>query len=133
MAKKAQGLPLNLIVLAAIAALILVLVIAFTIGGAGTFFKQIFNRGITAVGDDVDGAKTNCQNWCTQAQQLTTTAAWKASSYCTKTANIDVNKDGAIKNTPTQNELKLKCKESPISISCSTVIGDTDVSETTCI
>ena len=39
---KAQGLPLNFIVVAAITALVLILVIAFTVGGGAPFLCKVF-------------------------------------------------------------------------------------------
>ncbi len=122
--KKAQGLPLNLIVLAVIAALILVLIIAFTIGGAGSFFSKIFKSGTTAVGDETSVVQDACRADCTRAQQSTSTLAWKSTSYCRRISNIDVNGDG---NLSTTGEKGLKCWDSPISVTCSTTIGTTTV------
>ena len=68
MNKKAQSLPLNLIILAIIAALVLVLILAFTIGGAGSIFGKIFQTGTTTIGDSLDTAKTSCQSLCIQAE-----------------------------------------------------------------
>jgi hypothetical protein len=133
--KKAQGLPLNMIVLAVIAALILVLVIAFTIGGAGTFFSKIFKGGITAVGDETSVVQDACRADCTRAQQSVSTVAWKTTSYCTKKANIDRNGDGTLNDTdvPATDEKGLKCWNEPIFVTCSTTIGTTTVSEIECV
>ncbi|MCX6774778.1 MAG: hypothetical protein NTY99_01665, partial [DPANN group archaeon] len=62
---KGQGLPLEFIVIAAISALIIVLVIAFTIGGLGGSFKQI---GISSGGDDMSAVQSACQTACSQFQ-----------------------------------------------------------------
>jgi hypothetical protein len=121
--KKAQGLPLNMIVLAVIAALILVLVIAFTIGGAGTFFGKIFKGGITAVGDETSVVQDACRADCTRAQQSVSTVAWKTTSYCRRTSSIDIDGNGNITDT----EKGLNCWESPISVTCSTTIGTSTV------
>ena len=144
--KKAQGLPLNMIVLAVIAALILVLVIAFTIGGAGTFFGKIFKGGITAVGDETSVVQDACRADCTKAQQSISTAAWKTTSYCRRTSNIDLDGSGKIGgydangaevktigtsadyNANKQQEKGLSCWESPITVTCSTTIGTSTVS-----
>jgi len=125
--KKAQGLPLNLIVLAVMAALILVLVIAFTIGGAGTFFSKIFKGGTTAVGDETSVVQDACRADCTRAQQSVSTLAWKSTSYCRRTSNIDVNGNGNITDTTDSKEKGLKCWDSPISVTCSTTIGTSTV------
>jgi hypothetical protein len=121
--KKAQGLPLNLIVLAVIAALILVLIIAFTIGGAGSFFSKIFKSGTTAVGDETSVVQDACRADCTRAQQSTSTPQWATSSYCRRTANIDLDGNGNL----TATEKGLKCWDTPISVTCSTTIGTTPV------
>lgn len=133
--KKAQGLPLNLIVLAAIAALILVLIIAFTIGGAGAFFSKIFRGGTTAIGDEIDTVRTTCNSLCSQAQTISSAGAWDGTSFCTRTFNIDIDKDGKIGGTtnpadptaikaynsakPAQKEKGIKCHEAPINAKCS--------------
>lgn len=96
MAKRAQGLPLNLIVLAAIAALILVLIIAFTVGGAGSFFGKIFQTSTTAVGDQMETVKTTCNSLCSQAESSTTSNAFTSSSYCSRKFNIDQDGSGKL-------------------------------------
>lgn len=151
--KKGQGLPLNLIVLAAIAALVLVLIIAFTVGGAGAFFGQIFKGGVQAAGQEIDTVRTTCNSLCSQAQQSFTTAAWKSSAYCSRTVNLDFDKDGVLgcpkdsngvynskcATTPTKNaatnqqtEVGLKCKDTEINVACSTTIGGSVIDQTSC-
>ena len=127
--KKAQGLPLNLIVLAVIAALILVLIIAFTIGGAGSFFSKIFKSGTTAVGDETSVVQDACRADCTRAQQSTSIPQWASSSYCRRTANIDINGNGTLET----NENGLKCWSTPLLVTCSTTIGTSSVSEANCV
>jgi hypothetical protein len=100
MAKKGQGLPLSFIVIAAISALILVLVIAFTIGGLGGFFKQINIAG----SDEISVVRSTCSSACTSAQQLSSTVdQFAQSDYCRKTFTVDLDKNGKIttsKETP---------------------------------
>jgi len=125
MAKKGQGLPLNLIVLAAMAALILVLVIAFTIGGAGAFFGKIFRGGVTAVGEEINVVQTTCNSLCQQAQTVSSTVTWKTSQYCRRTFNVDRNGDGVLNQStsdPKANEVGLHCADDPITVSCSASI-----------
>jgi hypothetical protein len=100
---KGQGLPLSFIVIAAISALVLILVIAFTIGGLGGFFKQIT---IAGGGSDLSTVQSACQNACNTAQLSTSSAQFKSSDYCTKTYAIDLNKDGKITSG---NETGLHC------------------------
>ena len=155
MAKKGQGLPLELIVLAAIAAIVLVLIIAFTIGGGSVFFQKIFKGGTSAIGDDLATARNSCNSLCSQAKLATTTSAWSSSSYCKDTFDIDLDKDGDLGgcdissgspgnpledeictggtyNKVGQMEVDLTCYDSDIDVSCSTTIGGDPASEATC-
>ncbi len=145
--KKAQGLPLNFIVLAAIAALVLILIIAFTVGGGAPFLSRIFKSGTTAVGDEIETVKTTCSNLCTQAQTISTTGAWDGTSFCSRKFNVDMDKDGKLGGysatgtaggdynaaTPRQKEKNIKCYESPISASCSVDISTPSGEIKTCI
>ena len=55
---KAQGLPINFIVLAALAILILILAAAFAIGGFGTFKRAL----------SPEAARQQCNTWCSEVQ-----------------------------------------------------------------
>ena len=55
---KSQGLPINFIVLAAVAILILILIVGFVIGG-GTAIERGITPGV---------ARTNCDRWCSDLQ-----------------------------------------------------------------
>ena len=136
--KKAQGLPLNLIVLAAIAALVLVLVIAFTVGGSGTFFGKIYKGGTTAVGDELTVVKSTCTSLCDQAKLATTDAAYKGSSYCKRTFNVDLDSSGATGGFDVNGNVKagdnynakkamergLTCGSAELGVACELLIGD---------
>ncbi|MFH0868663.1 MAG: hypothetical protein V1839_00375 [archaeon] len=111
--RKAQGLPLNLIVLAAMAALILVLVVAFTIGGGSNFFSKIFKTGTTSIGDEISVVQAACNNLCEQAKTAATSPAWTSSAYCTKKYNIDRDGDGKLGGT--------KCPTDPLGLNCGLV------------
>jgi len=104
---KGQGLPLSFIVIAAISALVLILIVAFTIGGLGGFFKQI---NIAGGSDELSTVQTACQNACNKAQFLTTESQFNNSDYCSKTYAIDLNKDGKINAT---TETKIHCWYTP--------------------
>ena len=112
--KKAQGLPLSFIVIAAIVALVLVIVVAFTIGGLGTFFGRIFGGGKAAVGETIDDIRVVCSGLCDQAKQITVTSQWPSSSYCTRSFNIDLNGDGVINGT----EVGMKCWDAELNSNC---------------
>ena len=112
--KKGQGLSINFIVIAAIAALVLVLVIAFTVGGLGGFFRKMTGATQTAEkGTDISTARASCQNLCSQMQQMTGPSGWASGAYCTNREWIDLNRDGV----QTSDEL-VHCWENPIGVTC---------------
>jgi len=100
--KKAQGLPLSFIVIAAISALVLILIVAFTIGGLGGFFKQIT---IAGGGEELSTVQSACNTACQKLVSIGTLAEFQSSAYCTKTYSIDLNHDGKITKTTSGNPI----------------------------
>jgi hypothetical protein len=134
MAKSGQGLPLNLIVLAIIAALVLVVTIAFTVGGAGTTFSKIGKTATAATGDELETVRASCRSACDSSRfGLSSTSEWANSAYCKKATSLDLNGDGSIGTT----ETGLRCWSAPISTGCSAqvsaVSGVQTVAETQCV
>ena len=133
---KGQGLPLSFIVIAAISALVLILVVAFTIGGLGGFFKQIT---IAGGGSDLSTVQSACQNACNQAQLFTNVNQFKNSDYCVKTYAIDLNKNGKLE---TGNETGIHCWIASKTfgggmypgpgVDCTVQIGDITLGKTNC-
>ena len=83
---KSQGLPINFIVLAAVAILILILIVGFVIGGGAAFERNIA-PGV---------ARSNCDRWCSSLQQQASINTQEnfgtndiGSSYCTNTQVVD--------------------------------------------
>lgn len=79
---KSQGLPLNFIVLAAIAILILILVVGFVIGGGGAVEGSISPAA----------ARSNCQRWCSELQmEVRRNADYdiSSSSFCENQQVVD--------------------------------------------
>lgn len=100
---KGQGLPLSFIVIAAISALVLIIIIAFTISGGGSLLKQIITPAPTELGT----VQVACNSFCERARvTVQTQDQYKDSDYCTKTFAIDVNKNGKIE---AGNETGLHC------------------------
>lgn len=95
MNKKGQSLSMNTVIIAILVIIVLVVVVAFFIGGTGSVIDRIraILTGSTAGSSLVEG-KNFCESYCENAQQLTTAAEKKASPYCTKAQNLDVNGDG---------------------------------------
>ena len=102
--QKGQGLPLSFIVIAAISALVLILVIAFTIGGLGGFFRQI----ISPAPEDLSVVQSACRSFCDQLVTVSTATQFRGSTYCTKTYAVDLNDDGSI-STSNPQEAGLHC------------------------
>ena len=119
MAKRAQGLPLNLIVLAIIAALVLVLIIAFTVGGAGSVFSKLGKSGTAATGDELSTVREGCRIACANSRPIAVLSEWKTSPYCAKLSNVDLNGDGSLADA----EKNLKCLNANIGIDCANDAG----------
>jgi hypothetical protein len=114
--KKAQGISLNFIVIAIIAALVLVIIIAFTVGGLGTSLSKIFQADETSTEDsDLDLAKAKCEQLCNGAKQINAPENWQSKDYCGKSFTFDGE--------------STKCWEAPISVDCST--SGQDIFDTT--
>lgn len=119
MDKKAQGISINFIVIAVIAALVLLIVIAFTTGGLGTSFKQIFRSGQS----DRQATITTCQTYCNQAKLVTTPEQWLNTDYCTKTFDYDANGDGEIDRGAGSVEEALHCWDQGFDVRCSETLN----------
>ena len=133
--KKAQGLPLSFIVIAAIAVLILVIVVAFVIFGLGGSFKGITLQSTS----DLESVKAACQANCNKLKTGTTTAVTFATSqYCSKKYAVDVDGDGEINTNATSGhdqETELHCYSNNINVPCTVTLSNGEViegSETSC-
>jgi hypothetical protein len=109
--KKGQGISLNFIVIAIIAALVLIIVVSFTVGGLGAALGDIFRTGDDATKDsNIKIAEATCENLCNEAKSINKPSEWKSESYCSETHLIET-------------EL-INCWAAPISVSCSTTGED---------
>ena len=116
--RRGQGLPLNTIILAILALLVLVFIVLFATGAFGTLFGQTKSvAGATET--DIVAAQTKCSQWCLQAQGVDTTAEWEASRFC-KEELLDKNGDGTADS----------CKD--LGMTCSTTVEEGEVDETSC-
>ncbi len=109
---RSQGLPLNTIVLASLAVLVLLLIVGFVTGGLSKLFPAI-NTQMSNV--DLENAKAICSRLCNDLKEraasgtLTTSDA-QNSDYAKQVFYWDLNKDGSFK--------KYHCWESPINEQC---------------
>ena len=122
--KRGQGLPLNTIVLAALAVLVLLLIVGFTTGSLGRLFEGFRSQTTTV---DLKTAKTLCTEYCTElksegaAGTLTIEKAEK-SEYATKRFAIDFNRNGRIDD----NEINVPCWDPRIGVLCQVIIGTSE-------
>jgi len=117
---RGQGLPLNTIVLAALAVLVLLLVVGFTTGSLSKLFKGL---GSQTSGIDLETARTTCNRYCTELKNMEaagtlTTDIVRNSRYVTSVFPIDLNNDGKL----SQEEKNLHCWQKPINVPCSVTI-----------
>ncbi|MFH0868664.1 MAG: hypothetical protein V1839_00380 [archaeon] len=91
--KKAQGLPISTIVIAAVCVLVLVVLVIFFSGGFSKINKQA-SAASNIVEADLTAQQTKCAQWCSQAQNMVPDKQ-KASSFC-KDAKLDIDGDGNI-------------------------------------
>ncbi len=121
--KQAQGLPLNMVVLALIALLVIVVVFAYFTGVFGKVFKQTAALQETMQGE-VTSAQTKCAQYCISIQNSAKEVSdWETSDFCTEPFEIDADGDG--------KDETYYCHQSPISQSCTVTIGDAEYSKCT--
>ena len=116
----------DVVVYAIIAIVLLVVVLFFIFGPLNTSFKQAKATSESTEGD-VAAAQSRCNQYCLQASSLSDSRFWQRSSYCTKTAVFDKNKDGQI-----SADEKVNCWQTPILVDCSTKISGISVDQDSC-
>lgn len=92
--KKAQGLPMNTVIIAILVVLVLFVVGAFFLGGTGGISKQI--RSIfyqSTAGQDRVFAVQTCQQRC-DSLKLLPESSYKDSAYCKQSFFIDEDNNG---------------------------------------
>lgn len=88
--KKAQGMPVNVIIIAIIVLVVLVILIAFFAGGFGSIAGKVKEVFSIAVGMHKDRAINACQDYCANAQSSPAgSAAQRQSSYCKASFLVD--------------------------------------------
>lgn len=104
--KKAQGISLTYIVVAAIAVVVLVLVVSMVYGGVsrgGTDIEIIRESYINMLNQERSACQMACSN--AKASQLYELGQWRASTYCSRSSDLDLDGDGLISD----NEKGIKC------------------------
>ncbi|MEK6948063.1 MAG: hypothetical protein AABX19_02355 [Nanoarchaeota archaeon] len=101
--KKAQSMPMNVIIVGIIVLVVLVIIVAFFAGGftsLGNKFKDIFSG--QAGGQALDLAIQTCQSSCESSLNLPSSSQAK-SSYCTASYVVDTD------SNPSTAPEKVKC------------------------
>jgi len=124
MNRKAQGLSLEYIVIAALAALVLIIGVAFTISGSSTFLTQILGAGP----DDIQVARSTCNNLCQQSQGVLNDEEWDNSAFCQKSYDIDLNKN----NQKEESEIGIRCYSDTINAKCTSGSSNLDGDKIVC-
>jgi hypothetical protein len=90
MLKRAQGLSLEVIVIAVITILVLTVVVLFATGAWSRLISSEKKLEETATPEDLFNFKLSCQNACFQAKQLARNSnEWLTSDYCKKTLKVN--------------------------------------------
>lgn len=135
MSKRGQGLPLNTIILAILALLVLVFVVLFATGAFGTLFGQTQDVA-EATETSIVATQTKCSQWCLQAQSSGTNLDWENSKFCKETQLLDTNGDGEAEPYhcyETGITSENPTGKNPIAATCSTTLGGKQVTQANCI
>lgn len=99
--KKAQSMPMNVIVIAIIVIVVLVIVIVFFLGGTSSIAQKIKSlfTGATS-GTDLQTATQFCNEYCEQGRY---------NAWCNKDFRIDKNVDGTADKDTNKNYIKFYC------------------------
>ena len=123
--KKAQGLPMNTVIITILVILVLFVVAAFFLGGTSGLTKTI--RGIffdVNAGQDRTLAVQTCKQRCDQLSTMPAdTITWGESAYCKSPFFIDEDNDGEAQKDTAGNYIKYYCDPAKtphtLRVSCS--------------
>jgi len=126
--KRGAELPMNVIVIAVIALIVLILVVGFFMGGTSILFEKmagVFKGGY----DDMSATVQTCESHCRVAESLSTDIAKKNSAYCRATYSLDNDFNGLVDrangNDQDKDAVKVKyyCHTSVDSVNTKQVPG----------
>ena len=101
--KRGAELPMNVIVIAVIALIVLILVVGFFMGGTSILFEKmagVFKGGY----DDMSATVQTCESHCRVAESLSTDIAKKNSAYCKATYSLDNDFNGLVDRVGVNND-----------------------------
>ena len=87
---KAQGMPINMIIIIVLALLVLVVVAGFFMTGTGTLFGGIAQQGGQASAQaELTAFRSSCQTWCMSMNSMYSQGDDISDTlYCTSTRNL---------------------------------------------
>lgn len=100
--KKAQGMPMNVIIISIIVLVVLVILIAFFAGGFGSIVSKVRNIFNPVSAQERDLALQTCQSYCDTALTLSEDLR-TSSAYCKSTFMVDHDSD------PQTKPVKMSC------------------------
>jgi len=125
------------VVTAAIALVILLFMVYFVRAGIGGGVSDMF-RAKDEFTNDIENERMVCESLCNQAISRAYQdppvghSQWRASGFCTRAANVDLNGDGTI--SAVDGETGLKCWERHVAfVHCDSRLNDgTPVNQCSC-
>lgn len=121
--KKAQGLSFNVIVIAAIALVILIVIIAWSLGVFGYLFGQA-KTAAEITDADIVAEQSKCTKLCMQAQGANSPEDWPNTGYC-KTIAMKITENEEIKD--------VYCWEDPVFQFCEVNIDGKTCDQNNCL
>ena len=104
MARKAQGLSINMLVIIALAVFVVFIVLGFTTGG-WTKFAGLFSASTTGTGSGEEGVRITCETHCTQYANALRPKIQQNDVWYNKlvgdTMNIDLDGNGILDSADT--------------------------------
>ena len=96
--KKAQGMPMNVVILGIIVLVVLIVVLVFFVGGTTNITQKIRDIVTGRVGtQSVELSVEDCRQFCSSAEKLPNGDLQRDSAYCKKAFIVDLSGDGKLK------------------------------------
>lgn len=119
--KRAQGIPMETVIIAIIVLVVLVVIIAFFVSGTGTVIDKIKGIFGASKGEDLAIVKSSCETFCDQA--VSADLQPQQSKYCTYQFKLDKNNDNKADTTENNDGKQVTkafyCDDAGVSVGCS--------------
>lgn len=88
--KKAQGMPMNVVILAIIVIVVLIILLIILVGGTSQFTQALRNIFVRPSAQSLELTVKDCEALCESAKALPTDALKAGSNYCSKTFLVEL-------------------------------------------